>query len=157
MVKCVRAPESSAFYPMIEYPPSTGMAVPVIKSEACEARNTAMPARSEDTPQRAAGVRARTLSCRPSTCSRARWVRSVSIQPGSTALAWMLSAAHARALDRGFMVAVFTADLFDTTHDEANRAAVRAVPRDKLDLVGLALHAPRNAVDKVLKGARLHG
>jgi len=69
----------------------------------------------------------------------------------------MLSAAHARALDRGFMVAVFTADLFDTTHDEANRAAVRAVPRDKLDLVGLALHAPRNAVDKVLKGARLHG
>ncbi len=69
----------------------------------------------------------------------------------------MLSAAHARALDRGFMVAVFTADLFDTTYDEANRAAVRAVPRDKLDLVGLALHAPRNAVDKVLKEARLHG
>src|SRR3954454_12383706 len=97
---CERTSRSSAFYPMIEYPPSTGMAVPVIKSEACEARNTAMPARSEDTPQRAAGVRARTLSCRPSTCSRARWVRSVSIQPGSTALAWMLSAAHAQAQER---------------------------------------------------------
>jgi hypothetical protein len=67
-----------------------------------------------------------------------------------------LSAAHARALDRGIAVGVFTAELFDTNHDEDNRAAVRAVPRDKLDLVGLALHAPRNAVDKVLKGARLH-
>jgi hypothetical protein len=68
-----------------------------------------------------------------------------------------LSAAHARALDRGIAVAVFTAELFATGNDEDNRAAVRAVPRDKLDLVGLALYAPRNAVDKVLKGARLHG
>jgi hypothetical protein len=67
-----------------------------------------------------------------------------------------LSAAHARALDRGIALAVFTADLFATGNDEDNRAAVRAVPRDKLDLVGLALHAPRNAVDKVLNGARLH-
>src|ERR1700716_3021959 len=83
--------------PMMEYPPSTGIAVPVTKSEAVEARNTAMPAKSADVPHRAAGERARTLSCRPSTCSRARLVRSVSIQPGSTALAWMLSAAPATA------------------------------------------------------------
>jgi hypothetical protein len=68
-----------------------------------------------------------------------------------------LSAAHARALDRGIAVAVFTAELFATGNDADNRAAVRSVPRDKLDLVGLALHAPRTAVDKVLKGARLHG
>ncbi|HPF76508.1 MULTISPECIES: DUF2000 family protein, partial [Phycicoccus] len=27
---------------------------------------------------------------------------------------------------------------------------------DRLDLVGLALHGPKNAVDKVVKGARLH-
>src|SRR3954471_4863411 len=86
--------------PMIEYPPSTGIAVPVTKSEAGEARNTAMPAKSADAPQRAAGERARTLSCRPSTCSRARLVRSVSIQPGSTALAWILSGAQATAQDR---------------------------------------------------------
>ena len=45
----------------------------------------------------------------------------------------------------------------DTTgHDEANRAAVAAVPRDKLALVGIAMHGPKNAVDKVLKGARMH-
>src|SRR5882757_21541 len=85
---------------MIENPPSTGMAVPVTKSDAAELRNTAIPAKSFDAPHRAAGVRARTLSCRPSISARARLVRSVSIQPGSTALAWMLSAAQAQAQER---------------------------------------------------------
>ncbi|MGD9530828.1 DUF2000 family protein [Pseudonocardia sp.] len=69
----------------------------------------------------------------------------------------VLTAAHARAVSRGLPVAIFTADLFATGHDEANRAAVRAVPRADLDLVGLAVHGPRNGVDKVLKGARLFG
>lgn len=64
--------------------------------------------------------------------------------------------AHQRALRRSLMTAVYTADMFDTGHDEANRAAVRSVARDDLDLVGLALHGPRNAVDKVVKGAHLH-
>jgi len=67
-----------------------------------------------------------------------------------------LTAAHQRALSRHFQIAVFTADMFETGHDEANRAVVRAVPRDDLDLVGIAMHGPKNAVDKVLKGARLH-
>lgn len=69
----------------------------------------------------------------------------------------VLVAAHARALARNVPLAVFTSDLFGTGNDADNRAAVRAVPRDALDLVGLALHGPRNAVDKILKGARLHG
>ena len=86
--------------PMTEKPPSTGIAVPVTKSDALDERNTAMPAKSADAPHRAAGVRARTLSCRPSISCRARLVRSVSIQPGSTALAWMLSAAQAHAQER---------------------------------------------------------
>ena len=64
--------------------------------------------------------------------------------------------AHARALRRDLTVGVFTADLFRTGNDEDNRAAVAAVPRDDLDLVGLALHGPRNQVDKVVKGARMH-
>jgi hypothetical protein len=68
-----------------------------------------------------------------------------------------LTAALERALTRGLRPAVFTADLFATGNDDDNRAAVRAVPRDKLELVGVALHGPRNAVDKVVKGARLHG
>jgi hypothetical protein len=65
-------------------------------------------------------------------------------------------AARERALSRGLVPAVFTADLFVTGNDRDNRAAVRAVPGAHLDLVGLGLHGPRNAVDKVLKGSRLH-
>ncbi|MFG1805701.1 DUF2000 family protein [Streptomyces sp. NPDC049040] len=68
----------------------------------------------------------------------------------------VLTAAHARALSRMLPSAVFTADLFATGNDTDNRAAVRAVPTAGLDLVGLAVHGPRNAVDKTLKGARMH-
>jgi hypothetical protein len=69
----------------------------------------------------------------------------------------ILTAAHEKAVGRGLPLSVFTADLFGTGFDEANRAAVRAVPRSSLDLVGLAVHGPKNAVDKILKGARMHG
>jgi hypothetical protein len=67
-----------------------------------------------------------------------------------------LTSAHARALGRGLRISIFTQELFGTGNDRDNRAAVRAVLREKLDLVGLALHGPRNVVDKVLKGASLH-
>ncbi|MFF8944564.1 DUF2000 family protein [Streptomyces sp. NPDC014864] len=67
-----------------------------------------------------------------------------------------LTAAHGRALSRALPRAVFTGDLFTTGNDRDNRAAVRAVPTGELDLVGLAVYGPRNAVDKVLKGARMH-
>jgi hypothetical protein len=67
-----------------------------------------------------------------------------------------LRQAHERALRRELTVGVFTADLFRTGNDDDNRAAVAAVGRDALDLVGLAMHGPRNAVDKVVKGARMH-
>ncbi|MFJ1753373.1 DUF2000 family protein [Kitasatospora sp. NPDC088134] len=68
----------------------------------------------------------------------------------------LLASAHGKAVSRGLPLAVFTAELFGTGNDRDNRAAVRAVPTSALDLVGLALQGPRNAVDKVLKGARLH-
>jgi hypothetical protein len=67
-----------------------------------------------------------------------------------------LTAAHTRALGRVLPVSVFTSDLFATGNDTDNRAAVRAVPKDQLDLVGMLVYGPRNAVDKVLKGARMH-
>ncbi|MEU4966298.1 MULTISPECIES: DUF2000 domain-containing protein [Streptomyces] len=67
-----------------------------------------------------------------------------------------LTTAHRRALSRSLPRAVFTSDLFSTGNDRDNRAAVRAVGTDQLDLVGMAVHGPRNAVDKVLKGARMH-
>lgn len=67
-----------------------------------------------------------------------------------------LTTAHTRAVGRGVALSVFTSDLFSTGNDRDNRAAVRAVRRDSMDLVGLAVHGPRNAVDKILKGASMH-
>jgi hypothetical protein len=64
--------------------------------------------------------------------------------------------AHARAVRREAATAVFTSDMFRTGNDEDNRAVVAAVGCDDLDLVGIAVHAPRNAVDKIVKGAHLH-
>lgn len=68
-----------------------------------------------------------------------------------------LSRAHAKVVSRGLPLAVYTHEMFSTGHDAANRAAVAAVPTDALDLVGIAVHGPKNAVDKSLKGSRLHG
>ena len=61
-----------------------------------------------------------------------------------------------RAVSRDVALAVFTADLFATGNDRDNRAAVRAVRGADLDLVGMAVYGPRGAVDKIIKGARLH-
>lgn len=74
-----------------------------------------------------------------------------------TADAATLSRAHAKVVSRGLPLAVYTHEMFSTGHDAANRAAVAAVPTDALDLVGIAVHGPKNAVDKSLKGSRLHG
>jgi hypothetical protein len=68
----------------------------------------------------------------------------------------VLTAAHTRGLSRGLPMSIFTADLFTTGNDEDNRAAVRSVAAGALDLVGLAVHGPHNAVDKIVKGARMH-
>lgn len=67
-----------------------------------------------------------------------------------------LRVAHRKALDRDLAVAVYTEELFATGNDVDNRAAVLAVETEKLALVGIAVHGPRNAVDKALKGLSLH-
>jgi hypothetical protein len=68
----------------------------------------------------------------------------------------VLAAARERAVARDMPMAIYTEELFATGNDDDNRAAVRAVPAGQLNLVGLAVYGPRNAVDKVLKGAVLH-
>ena len=68
----------------------------------------------------------------------------------------ILRVARERLVTRGLPVAVFTSDMFATGHDAANRATVTGVHGADLDLVGVAVHGPKNAVDKSLKGARLH-
>ena len=68
-----------------------------------------------------------------------------------------LSRALDRALSRDVKTAVYTEDMFKTTHDEANREAVKAVQREKLNLVGLAFRADRKVIDKVVDGLKFHG
>ena len=67
-----------------------------------------------------------------------------------------LRRAYERSLDRGVTPAIYTAELFATGHDEANRAAVAAVDADRLDLVGIAFRAERKTVDKVVDRLRFH-
>ena len=67
-----------------------------------------------------------------------------------------LRTVYERAVTRELRFAIYTADLFATGKDEDNRAAVRAVPGDALDLVGLALRAPHKAVDGVVRGLKRH-
>ena len=67
-----------------------------------------------------------------------------------------LRAMRTRAVRRALPVALYTSDMFRTGHDEANRSAVRAVTGVDLDVVGLAVCGPKNAVDKTVKGAELH-
>ena len=67
-----------------------------------------------------------------------------------------LRRAYERALGRDVSMAIYTADLFETGHDEANRAAVAGVSSDELDLVGIAFRTERKTVDKVVDGLRFH-
>jgi hypothetical protein len=61
-----------------------------------------------------------------------------------------------RALTRGVQPAVYSEDMFSTTHDAANRDVVRSVEREQLNLVGLAFRAERKVVDKIVDKLKFH-
>ena len=61
-----------------------------------------------------------------------------------------------RAARREVAVAIYTADMFTTGNDADNRAAVRAVGTDVLDLVGLGVRAGHRDVDAIVRGAQRH-
>jgi|SRR5262245_8307510 len=67
-----------------------------------------------------------------------------------------LTRALERALARDVKPALYTEDMFKTTHDAANRAVVQVVPRAELNLVGLAFRAERKVIDKVVDGLKFH-
>jgi hypothetical protein len=67
-----------------------------------------------------------------------------------------LRRAYERARTRDVELAIYTRELFATGHDEANRAAVAALPSDGLDLVGIAFRTERKTADKVLDKLRPH-
>lgn len=70
----------------------------------------------------------------------------------SAALARVLD----RALARGIQPAIYTEEMFSTTHDTANRAAVRCVERTNLNLVGISIRAERKVVDKIVDKLKFH-
>ena len=63
---------------------------------------------------------------------------------------------YTRARSRDVRFSVFTEDLFATPDDEANRAAVKAVRSEELNLVGMAMRADRGVIDKIFKGVQRH-
>ena len=67
-----------------------------------------------------------------------------------------LSKIHRRAIGRAVRLSIYIEDMFTTTHDSANRAAVRRYVTEDLKLVGLALRDDRKVVDKITAGARMH-
>jgi hypothetical protein len=68
-----------------------------------------------------------------------------------------LSRALERALARGVTPALYTEDMFKTTHDAANREVVKTVARADLNLVGIAMRAERKVIDKIVDGLKFHG
>ena len=102
--------------------------------------------------------RFRNASASPMATARARKYLSLIGQPiliyGADRPA--LSRALERALARNVKPAVYTEDMFKTTHDAANREVVSAVIRAELNLVGLAMRAERKVIDKIVDGLKFH-
>ncbi|MBM3597305.1 MAG: DUF2000 family protein [Alphaproteobacteria bacterium] len=67
-----------------------------------------------------------------------------------------LARALDRALARGVEPAIYTDEMFATTHDAANRAALKSVRRADFKLAGIALRAARKTVDKIVDGLKFH-
>jgi hypothetical protein len=61
---------------------------------------------------------------------------------------------HQRALSRELVPAIYIDAMFRTTNDVDNRAAVAASGSDVLDLVGVGVHGPRKAIDKVVNALK---
>jgi hypothetical protein len=61
---------------------------------------------------------------------------------------------HQRALSRELVPAIYIEPMFKTTNDADNRAALAAAAPDALDFVGIGVHGPRKAIDKVVNGLR---
>ena len=67
-----------------------------------------------------------------------------------------LRAAHAVAVEKGLALAGYVEAMFRTGHDAANRAVFAEADTAATDWVGLALHGPKKAVDRAVKGLALH-
>lgn len=67
-----------------------------------------------------------------------------------------LQRAHRRACDAGLTIAPYVEAMFSTGHDAANRAVFAENDPASTPWAGIALHGERKAVDKAVKGLKLH-
>ncbi|HSX09446.1 MAG TPA: DUF2000 family protein [Candidatus Saccharimonadales bacterium] len=67
-----------------------------------------------------------------------------------------LKRTRTRALSREVPIGLYTKEMFSTGDDVENRAAVKTVRADELDIVGIALRADRKTFDKIVNGLNLH-
>lgn len=83
----------------------------------------------------------------------------MSIQPVIvlSADAATLGTIHRRALERGVTTSAYVEEMFSTGHDAANRAVFAQFAPDDAKVVGIALRGEKKLVDKITKGARMHG
>jgi len=63
---------------------------------------------------------------------------------------------HRRALARGVKTSAYVEEMFATGHDAANRAVFAEFGPEDAKIVGVAMRAEKKAVDKIVKGARMH-
>lgn len=70
--------------------------------------------------------------------------------------ATQLANAHRVAIERDVTRAVYVEAMFSTGNDKANREAFLAEDAEAPNLVGIALHGPRKAIEKATKGVSLH-
>jgi hypothetical protein len=73
-----------------------------------------------------------------------------------SATAEQIRQVYERLMEQKVCLSIFTEELFSTGHDEANRAAVKAVKSQDLKITGLALRENKKLVDTALKGLSLH-
>jgi hypothetical protein len=62
-----------------------------------------------------------------------------------------------RALERQVITSAYVEEMFATGHDAANREVFARFAPDEANFVGIALRADRKIVDKITKGAAMHG
>ena len=67
-----------------------------------------------------------------------------------------LKTIYRRAMARGVRLSLYIEEMFATGHDDANRAVVKQVHGQDMNIVGLALRDEKRTVDKITKGARMH-
>lgn len=67
-----------------------------------------------------------------------------------------IARAFRRSRARGLAISVYADALFKTYNDHDNRAAIRTVPTEELQLAGFAAAGDRRQVDKALDKLRLH-